>query len=272
LNEETIGHIKSILWSKAAWRKIESWMSEEDWEEEAFLERLNEGLPRLSNQQRKIMLDAAAVAAYHAQKDYPVVQALVCDDAPQFNWLGQKMMLCWVHEGRHYKKLMPVIALHREILDDFLKHFWDYYHQLLAYCQNQTAEDRLKLETAFDDLFSIHTGYDALDQRIIKSKAKKDSLLLVLQYPELPLHNNASELGVRQRVRKRDVSFGPRTRDGVRAWDTFATLSETAKKLGLSFYQYLADRISGANQIPALADLVSSRAQELNLGWSFPKI
>jgi len=272
LNEETIGHIKSILWSKTAWRKIESWTSEEDWEEDAFLERLNEGLPRLSNQQRKIMLDAAAVAAYHAQKDYPVVQALVCDDAPQFNWLGREMMLCWVHEGRHYKKLMPVIALHREILDDFLKQFWDYYHQLLAYCQNPTAEDRLKLETAFDDLFSIHTEYDALDQRIAKSKAKKDSLLLVLQYPELPLHNNASELGVRQRVRKRDVSFGPRTRDGVRAWDTFATLSETAKKLGLSFYQYLADRISGANQIPSLADLVSLRAQDLNLGWSFPKL
>jgi len=272
LNEETIGHIKSILWSKTAWRKIESWTSEEDWEEDAFLERLNEGLPRLSNQQRKIMLDAAAVAAYHAQKDYPVVQALVCDDAPQFNWLGREMMLCWVHEGRHYKKLMPVIALHREILDDFLKQFWDYYHQLLAYCQNPTAEDRLKLETAFDDLFSIHTEYDALDQRIAKSKAKKDSLLLVLQYPELPLHNNASELGVRQRVRKRDVSFGPRTRDGVRAWDTFATLSETAKKLGLSFYQYLADRISGSNQIPSLADLVSLRAQDLNLGWSFPKL
>lgn len=269
LNEEAIGYLKSILWSKAAWRKIEDWKSEEDWEEAAFLERLNKGLPKLSNQQRKILLDATAVAAYHAQNEYPVIQALVCDDAPQFNWLGRGMMLCWVHDGRHYKKLMPVIALHRELLDDFLKLFWDYYHQLLAYSQHPTAEDRLRLETAFDDLFSIHTGYDALDQRIIKSKAKKDSLLLVLQYPELPLHNNASELAVRQRVRKRDVSFGPRTRDGVRAWDTFATLSETAKKLGLSFYQYLVDRISGANQIPALADLVSLRAQEINLGWSF---
>ena len=270
VNEETIKYLSGIPWSKAAWRKILSWKSEQDWEEVAFLERLEEGLPRLSKQQRKTLIDAAAVTAYHAQKDYPVVQALVCDDAPQFNWLGQEMMLCWVHDGRHYKKLMPVIALHRELLDDFLKQFWEYYHQLLDYCQNSTVEERMRLEIAFDDLFSNHTGYDALDQRITKTKAKKHSLLLVLQYPELPLHNNASELGVRQRVRKRDVSFGPRTEDGARAWDTFETLAETTKKLGVSFYHYLIDRISGTNQIQPLADLVSLRAIELNLGWSFP--
>jgi hypothetical protein len=161
--------------------------------------------------------------------------------------------------------------LHRELLDDFLKQFWDFYHQLLNYCQKSTMEARLQLEIEFDDLFSSHTGYDVLDQRIAKTKAKKDSLLLVLQYPELPLHNNASELGVRQRVRKRDVSFGPRTEDGVRAWDTFATLSETTKKLGVSFYRYLHDRISVDNQIPLLADLVLKRAKELSLGWSFSK-
>ncbi|MGA7874087.1 MAG: transposase [Desulfoferrobacter sp.] len=271
LNEETIGYLKGIPWSKAAWRKIRSWKSERDWEETVFLDRLDEGLPGLSKQQRKILIDAAAVTAYHAQKDYPVIQALVCDDAPQFNWLGHKMMLCWVHAGRHYKKLMPVIALHRELLNEFLKQFWEYYHQLLDYRQNPTAEESMRLEIAFDDLFSNHTGYDALDQRIAKTKAKKNSLLLVLQYPELPLHNNASELGVRQRVRKRDVSFGPRTEDGVKSWDTFGTLAETAKKLGVSFYRYLVDRISGTNQIQPLADLVSLRANELNLGWSFPK-
>jgi len=269
LNEETIGYLSSIPWSKAAWRTIQSWKSDQDWEEAEFLGRLDEDLPRAGNQQRKLLIDAAAVAAYHAQKDYPVVQALVCDDAPQFNWLGQEMMLCWVHEGRHYKKLTPVIVLHRELLDEFLKQFWEYYHQLLNYCQQPTVEERLRLEIAFDDLFSSHTGYDALDQRIAKTKAKKDSLLLALKYPELPLHNNASELGVRQRVRKRDVSFGPRTEDGVRSWDTFATLAETSKKLGISFYHYLNDRISGTNQIQSLADLLSLRAIELNLGWSF---
>ena len=118
-------------------------------------------------------------------------------------------------------------------------------------------------------MFTLKTGYEELDQRITKTQAKKESLLLVLKYPELPLHNNAAELGVRQRVRKRDVSFGPRTQAGVRAWDTFATLAATSKKLGVSFYQYIHDRISEENLIPPLADQVTKAAKELNLGWSF---
>ncbi len=117
--------------------------------------------------------------------------------------------------------------------------------------------------------YEANTGYEELDKRIARTKAKKDSLLLVLAYPELPLHNNPAELGARQRVRKRDVSFGARTEAGVRACDTFATLAATCKKLGVSFYQYIYDRISGANRIPPMAALVTKAAQDLSLGWSF---
>jgi len=273
LNAEALGYLENLPWAKKVWCTLQSWgveSHEQDLEEDVFLERLEAILPKLSKQQRKALIDAAAVAAYHAETDFPVVQALLCDDAPQFNWLSEEMMLCWVHEGRHYKKLMPVIHMHRELLKCFLTQFWDYYDQLLIYRQKPSKEEGLRLEIEFDTLFSTHTGYDDLDQRIIKTQDKKTSLLLVLKYPELPLHNNASELGVRQRVRKRDVSFGPRTEDGVRAWDTFATLSATAKKLGVSFYRYLYDRISADNQIPSLADLVNIRAKDLNLGCSWP--
>jgi len=82
----------------------------------------------------------------------------------------------------------------------------------------------------------------------------------VLDYPELPLHNNASELGVRRRVRKRDVSFGPRTQAGKRAWDTFMTLAETTRKLGVSFYAYLHNRITDAKTILPLPDLIAQAA------------
>lgn len=269
LNEEAMGYLKGVKWSKKAWRILEEWQSEADWQESPFVERLEKALPKLGKQQRKVLMDATAVAAYHARTDDPVVQALVCDDAPQFNWLGKEKMLCWVHEGRPYKKLQPVMECHRKLLDDYLTCFWAYYDQLLAYREKPTEEDQMCLVAAFDALFATRTGYDALDERIAKTRVKKDSLLLVLKYPELPLHNNASELGVRQRVRKRDVSFGPRTVDGARAWDTFATLAETAKKLKVSFYQYLQDRIARKNQIPPLAELVTIRAKELNLGWSF---
>jgi hypothetical protein len=272
LNHEALGYLEGLPWSKAAWRTLQSWINEQDLDEDSFVGRLQAALPKLSQQQRKALIDAAAVAAYHAETDFPVVQALICDDAPQFNWLARIMMLCWVHAGRPYKKLIPVIPLHREQLEDFLKRFWEYYDQLLTYRQKPSPEESLRLEAEFDRLFSIQTGYDQLDRLITKTRAKKASLLSVLQYPELPLHNNPAELGVRQRVRKRDVSFGPRTLDGVRAWDTFATLAATAKKLGVSFYRYLHDRISAENQIPPMADLVKKRAKELDLGWSWPGI
>jgi hypothetical protein len=269
LNEEALGYVGNLYWSKAAWRALTSQCSEQDLNEGQFQAQLVKTLPKMSQQQRRELTAAAAVAAYHAETDFPVIQALVCDDAPQFNWLTRFMMLCWVHAGRAFKKLIPVVDLHRQIWQDFLKRFWEYYDQLLAYRKQPAPEESQRLEVDFDRLFSTHTGYDKLDEIIARTRNKKASLLLVLKYPELPLHNNAAELGVRQRVRKRDISFGPRTQDGVRAWDTFATLSETAKKLGVSFYCYLHDRISGDNQIPPLADLVTQRAKELNLGHSF---
>lgn len=270
VNSEALGYMeRQLKWSKAVWGILQGWVAERDLDEDAFLARLNIELPELGKQHRKVLIDAAAVAAYHAETGFPVVKVLICDDAPQFNWLTGEMGLCWIHEGRHYKKLSPVVPLHREQLDGFLKRFWNYYDLLLAYRQTPTPDERSRLETAFDRLFATQTGYEELDKRIAKTLAKKDSLLLVLKYPELPLHNNACELGVRQRVRKRDVSFGPRTQAGVRAWDTFATLAATSKKLSVSFYHYIHDRISGENQIPSLVDLVTKAAKELNLGRSF---
>jgi len=63
--------------------------------------------------------------------------------------------------------------------------------------------------------------------------------LLVLRHPELPCPtgNNPAEIEMRRRVRKRDVSFGPRTDDGKRAWDTFATLLATTHKLEISLHE-----------------------------------
>jgi hypothetical protein len=164
---------------------------------------------------------------------------------------------------------MPVFVHHLQLLSDFRKQFWDFYDELLAYQQHPTPEDSVRLETEFDKLFSTCTGYDALDARIAKTREKKASLLMVLKYPEIPLHNNPVELEARQRVRKRDVSFGPRTQDGVKAWDTFMSLAATARKLGISFYQYIHDRISKANQIPSLASLIEARASQLRLGASW---
>jgi hypothetical protein len=270
LNEEALGYLESTPLSKATRNWLSAQCSDQDWDEKTFVERLDTRWPKLSLQQRQAILSAAAVAAYHAEEDIPLVRLLVCDDAPQFNWLAEEIALCWVHEGRHYKKLMPVFVHHIELLTDFRKQFWEYYHQLLTYQQQPTPEESARLEREFDKLFSTCTGFEALDARITKTRAKKASLLMVLKHPEIPLHNNPAELDARQRVRKRDVSFGPRTQDGVRAWDTFMSLAATTRKLGISFHQYIHDRVSKAYQIPSLASLIEARASELALdaSWS----
>jgi hypothetical protein len=269
LNAEALGYLAQVGLSAVTRQTLTQLPRDRDLDEVSLRQWLDEYLPKLGPQQRKWILDAMAVAAYHAQVEFPVVRLLVCDDAPQFNWVTEDLALCWVHEGRHYKKLTPCVPLHRTLLDDFLERFWAYYDQLLAYQQQPTAEERTRLAAEFEVLFSTVTHYAALDERIAKTKAKKECLLMVLEHPEIPLHNNPAELGARMRVRKRDVSFGPRTADGVKAWDTFMTLAATAKKLGVSFYHYIHDRVSGANQMPGLASLIEAQAKDLNLGASW---
>ena len=94
-------------------------------------------------------------------------------------------------------------------------------------------------------------------------------MLLVLDHPEIPLHNNPAELGARLRIRQRDISFGTRTDDGTKACDTFTSLAATAKKLDVSFYDYIFDRISGAYKMPSLTDLITEKAKQLRLGASW---
>ena len=237
--------------------------------EETTLDWFTRLLPTLGTQTQKGVLEAMAVAAYQAQSAVPVVDLLVCDDAPQFPGLTAELALCWVHDARHYQKLLPHLPCFVACLHTFQNAYWTYYDRLLAYRQNPTASERSALWADFDRLFVPETGYAHLDYRIQQTRANKDKLLAVLTHPEIPLHNNASELAVRRRVRKRDVSFGPRSPAGVAAWDTFQTIAATAQKLGVSFMAYVADRVSGRNAMPSLASLITERARERNLGASW---
>jgi len=84
-------------------------------------------------------------------------------------------------------------------------------------------------------------------------------LLFVLKRPEIPLHNNLSEGDIREYVKKRKISSSTRSDEGRRSRDTFASLKKTCRKNGLSFWQFLLDRISGVNRIPPLATLLLNR-------------
>jgi len=212
------------------------------------------------------IMEAGAIAAYHHQTDYPVIPVRLSDDAPQFKHLTREHGLCWVHDGRHYKKLHPVVPYHQGHLEAFLEQYWEYYRELLPYRAHPTQEQAEFLSAEFDQVFSTQTGDASLDERIAKSKAKKSELLFVLKYPQLPLHNNAAELGARAQVRKRDVSLQTRTKEGTEAKDPFLTIVQTATKLRVRAYEYIHDRVNKTYSLPSLASLIRSKAS-LELGY-----
>lgn len=221
------------------------------------MDALMDGLfpdPKKHIKNRKTILEASAIAAY---QDLPhALRMIVTDEAPQFKEITQLIASCWIHEGRHYKKLTPHFTLHKIYVEAFLKRFWAYYRELLAYKESPDAKKAKRLSQRFDKIFSEKTGYNELDKRIEMTKSRKDSLLLVLQYPELPLHNNAAELGARGQARKRDISFHTMSQKGTEAKDTLMTLVETAKKHGVNVYHYFYDRITQKYELPSLAQLI----------------
>jgi hypothetical protein len=168
--------------------------------------------------------------------------------------------LCWIHEGRHYKKLNPLFKHHRKLLEQFITDFWAFYHKLVAYKKAPDPAKTLELEAQFDDLTARVSGYKDLDERIAKTRKKKESLLAVLKQPDLPLHNNQSELGVRVEVRFRDVSLQTRSPKGTKAKDTFFTIIQTAKKLRMNSYAYILDRVTKKFEMDSLANIIRRKA------------
>jgi hypothetical protein len=267
INEEAVGLLREWGVSERVVERVGQLEWEQDWNEAELHRRLSEQIPNLGQVTRGHVVQAAALAAYHAEPGH--VRLLVCDDAKQFKLVPEELALCWIHEGRHYQILEPCVPQHDQWLKEFRTRYWDYYKALRAYQQAPTGEWAAQLRDQFDELFSTVTGYAALDQRIGKTKAHKVNLLMVLDHPEIPLHNNPAELEVRRRVRKRVVSYGPRSAVGAKAWDTMETLLGTATKLGVNFFRYIRDRVSGAKTMPALAELIGQRARTDNLSPSW---
>lgn len=268
VNAEALDFVEAYGLSTVRSRQLRQMLQDVLMDEGTMPAQLEASLPGLGPQQRQGILDATAVAASHAALELPVVRLLVYDDAPQCMVVTDELALCWVHAGRHYKTLVPYVQHHQAVLEDFVRNFWSYDDKLLGYREQPTLAEAVRLDGECETLFSTVTGSNALDERITKTRAKKACLLMVLSHPAIPRHNNPAALGARARVRKRNVRFGPRTREGATAWDTFMTLAETATKLGVSFSHDIHDRVSGAYQMPSIADTIEERAKILNLGAS----
>lgn len=252
------------------WQNIlKTFTQEQVFNRKEFNQLLDEHLANLGTQKRSRVLEAAAITFYRQQTSIPVIQTLISDDAPQFKAITEDLALCWVHEGRHYKKLNPVVTCHRILLDKFLDYFWQYYRQLLAYKNVPSPELATALTTKFSELFDATSGYEQLDDRKRLTAANSSELLRVLLHPELPLHNNSAELAARTMVQRRNISYATQTAQGTNAWDIFMSLVDTTRKLGISFFEYIRDRISSLKLIPPLDSIIQNLSSLFSFGSSW---
>jgi hypothetical protein len=185
---------------------------------------------------------------------------ILSDDAGQFAILLHA--LCWIHSDRGLNKLIGFNDAQRKAVDDARTRLWEFYQDLKAYKQAPSPEKKTELKERFDQIFTTHTCYATLNQVLTRIHKNKSELLLVLDRPEIPLHNNASETDIREYAKKRAISGSTRSDLGRRSRDTFPSLKKTCRKLGIGFWEYLNDRISGKNLIPRLAELMAQRKRE----------
>ena len=220
--------------------------------------------PDKHHKSRKIILEATSISSY--QKSEYAIKYLIVDDAPQFKLITEYLGLCWIHEGRHYKKLNPYFDINKKVLKQFIKNFWSFYELLKDYKEEPTQEKKIELNNKFDDIFSQKTGYKDLDRQIARTLEKKEQLLLVLSYPWLPIHNNPAELAARFQARNRDIHYHTMSSDGTEIKDTLATITMTAKKLSVNVFNYLFDKITKRYEMTTLPELIKLRSDaDLNL-------
>ncbi len=185
---------------------------------------------------------------------------VLSDGAGQFDIFVHA--LCWLHIERPLARLVPHNDKHRVAIEQIRQGIWDLYADLKAYRQAPSPTARDALGRQFDALVARRTDYPSIDGVLRAMGADRAKLLLVLDRPEVPLHNNLSEGHIRDYVKKRKISGSTRSESGRRARDTFASLKKTCRRLGVNFWAYLQDRVRGLSQIPRLADQIRQRAAE----------
>ena len=187
---------------------------------------------------------------------------IISDGAGQFRLLVHG--LCWVHAERLINKLIPFTETQRLAIETVQDQIWSLYQDLKAYKKltvEEQQQQKASLEASFDQIFTQHTSFETLNQVLRRLKRRKTELLKVLDRSELPLHNNVSEQDIREFVTKRKISGSTRSESGRRCRDTFASLKKTCRKLGVSFWEYLTDRVGGKNLIPTLGQLIAQKAK-----------
>ena len=184
---------------------------------------------------------------------------ILSDGAPQFDLLVHAA--CWIHVERPLARLVPYHDAHRLAVEAVRQQIWELYQDLKTCRERPDPSQKQALTARFEQLVNQPTDYPTSIGQVLKTMREHQAdLLRVLAQPAVPLHNNGTESIIRGYVKTRKISGSTRSDLGRQCRDTFASLKKTCRKLGVSFWAYLQDRLPGLGRLPRLGDLIRERA------------
>ena len=83
-------------------------------------------------------------------------------------------------------------------LEDVKEQIWNLYNDLKEYRRNPNGKDRKRLKETFDRIFTSMTDSVTLNEALKRIHKNKVELQLVLERPDIPLHNNRAENAIRE--------------------------------------------------------------------------
>lgn len=210
-----------------------------------------------NNKEERILTEAALLGSI-LEKGIPPDLIVLSDDAGQFDILYRA--LCWMHAERKITTLIPINDYEASVIEDVRTQIWAFYNALKIYKLSPGKTMRKALEEKFEAIFTQKTAFESINKALSLIYTTKKGLLMVLQKPDIPLHNNGSENSIRSMVQKRKIHGGTRSDIGKECRDTFVSLKKTCIKLGIPFYKFLYDRLTGENEILPLYKLMLEKA------------
>jgi hypothetical protein len=188
---------------------------------------------------------------------------LLVDGGSEFNEVVRKQGLqrggCWSHcrtyfyTARHFHPQEAKIAL-KSIRDLFLLerelHGGDLEH--IRTVRRETAKPAIDgFFQWLEALSSVTRPKSALGEAIRYTLNQREPLCLHLENPELPMHNNVSELMLRQTVVGRKNWLFARSEGGAEAAGHLYTLIGSCKLQGIDPHAYLVDVLGRIQDHPA---------------------
>jgi hypothetical protein len=183
---------------------------------------------------------------------------ILSDGAGQFA-VGEHAR-CWVHMERQIHALDTFSDQQHQAKTRIQSRIWWLYKDIKAWCREPMSGRARQLARRFDRIAGTKTRFATLDRLLERIGADRANFLKILERPDIPLHTNGSENDIRSVVTRRKISGGTQSEDGRTARDTMLSLMKTCKKLEVSFWDYLGDRLgASAAKISPLAVLIANR-------------